>query len=163
MTRISFHKRWVAGFLLAAFSIAFLSPAAEASHRWRRYRGGGHHEVRVVRTVRFAAPVIRAYGHPAGGIYIVRRSSAGPVIAGFLGGLFLGASLASAAPAGYAYYDPYCHENFATLDFYYGHLGRHHHPRVVRVIEVDGDRCIHGDGHDGDWGNWDGGDEGWDD
>jgi hypothetical protein len=159
MQRISNHPRWVAGFLLAASLMAFLSPIAEAGHRERRYRG----DVRVVRRVFAPAPVVRFSGRPACGTYIVRRGGAGPVIAGFLGGLFLGASLASAAPDGYAYFDPYCHESFATLDLYYGHLCRHHHPRVVRVIEVESGRCIHSYRyHDGDWEGWDGEDEDWD-
>ena len=49
----------------------------------------------------------------------------------------MGATLAHAAPAGYAYYDPYCHEDFATLEVYRSHLYHHHHPGIVRVIEED--------------------------
>jgi len=159
------YKRWIAGFLLAAFSMASLAPAAEAGHRWRRYRGGGDCDVRVVRRVHAAAPAIHStHGGPGCGTYIVRRGSAGPVIAGFLGGLFLGASLASAAPVGYAYYDSYCGESFASLEIYYGHLRRHHHPRIARVIDVESGRCVHSYRyHDGDWVGWDGGDEDWDD
>src|SRR5262249_18665677 len=96
----------------------------------------------------YAPPTIVRYRQPTYSTYVVRRSNAGPVFAGFLGGLFLGASLAHAAPAGYAYYDPYCHESFATLDVYYEHVPVHHHPSVVRVIEDDG-TC----------GDWRGGDD----
>ncbi|TMQ67452.1 MAG: hypothetical protein E6K78_04965 [Candidatus Eisenbacteria bacterium] len=130
-------RRWVAELLLALVAVAILSPAAEASHRWRRYRPA-YREVRVVRSYYAPRTVVR-YRQPAYGTYIVRRSNAGPVFAGFLGGLFLGASLAHAAPAGYVYYDPYCHESFATLDVYYSHVRVHHHPSVVRVIEADDD------------------------
>jgi hypothetical protein len=145
-------RRWVAGLLLAAIAVAVSSPAAEASHRWRRNRHPVYREVRVVRPYYGPQTVVR-YRRPAYGTYVVRRSNAGPVFAGFLGGLFLGASLAHAAPAGYVYYDPYCHQSFASLEFYYGHVHAHHHPSVVRVIEDD---CY------GDWRGEDG-DEDWDD
>ena len=91
----------------------------------------------------------------------MRRSSEGPAIAGFLGGLFLGATLTHAAPDGYSYYDPYCHESFATLEIYRAHLRHYHHPNVVRVIELDNGEYAHRyhDQHrrwdDRDEGDWD--------
>jgi hypothetical protein len=118
----------VTGLVLAGILATTLAPAAEADRRSHRDRNHGHD--RVVRYKR------SHHGHGHGSTYVVRRSNAGPVIAGFLGGLFLGATLANAAPAGYDYYDPYCHERFASLDRYHWHLRRHRHPKVIRVVEV---------------------------
>jgi len=103
-------------------------------------------EKRVVRDVR---PVYRSrtvyrdvyrpsYRHrsPYATYTVWRRSNSGAVFAGFVGGLFLGATLANAAPAGFAYYDPYCHDTFTTLGAYYSHCGGHRHSRTVHVIEI---------------------------
>ena len=145
--------RWMTGALLAAFVLAVFAPAADAGRK-RRYKGWDHCDTRVVHRY-----------HSPGSVYVVRRSSAGPAIAGFLGGLFLGATLAHAAPAGYYYHDPYCGESFVTLEVYRSHLRHHHHPRVVRVIERDSGACVHTYRyHDGDWHKWDGDwDRDWDD
>jgi hypothetical protein len=120
--------------------------------RWRGSRGGDVYvEQRVVR--REARPVYRSrtvyrdvyrpsyrssYRHrsPYATYTVWRRSNSGAVFAGFVGGLFLGATLANAAPAGFAYYDPYCHDTFATLGAYYSHCGVHRHTRTVHVIEI---------------------------
>jgi hypothetical protein len=139
------------GVLLAAFVMAALAPAADAGHR-RRYKGWDPG---------CNTRVITRY-HSPGSVYIVRRSSAGPAIAGFLGGLFLGATLAHAAPDGYVYHDPYCGESFVTLEVYRSHLRHHHHPRIVRVLERDSGTCVHTYRYaDGDWREWD--DRDWDD
>jgi hypothetical protein len=137
-------RRVMVGALIATMAIGALAPFAEAGHRkGRRYKGYTV-ERRVVvrpayRTVVARRPVPYAR-------YTVWRSNRGPVIAGFLGGLFLGATIANAAPAGYAYWDPYCHRSFASLDVYYSHSYGHHHDRVVHVIEVP-DRCDWNDVH----------------
>ena len=140
------HTRWMAGLLLAAILTATVAPAAQADHRrHRRYKWKG--PVYTTQVVRHHGP---------GSVYVVRRSSAGPAIAGFLGGLFLGATLAHAAPAGFAYYDPYCDERFVSLEIYRTHLHRHHHPRIVRVIELDTGDCVHSYRYaDGGWHDWD--------
>ena len=152
MDRSTHNARRMAAVLLAAIVVAASAPAAQAGGHGRykdkhsRYRWESHN-------VRYQAPCAT---------YTVRRSSAGPAIAGFLGGLFLGATLAHAAPDGYSYYDPYCHERFATLEIYRTHLHHHHHPNVVRVIELDNGEYAHRY-HDQD-GRWDDGNEGdWDD
>lgn len=117
-------QRWVAGGLLVATLATTMAGAAGADPR-------GYHRDRPV----FRTPVVY---YPTS-TYVVRRSSnAGPVIAGFLGGLFLGAVLANSAPAGYAYYDPYCHERFSTLSEYRVHSARFHHSGVVHVVAIDG-------------------------
>src|SRR5262245_46123747 len=133
--------RWVAGGLLATTLATSFAPVAGADPRGRR------HDRPAYRT----RVVYRDY-HPAS-TYIVRRSSnAGPVIAGFLGGLFLGAVLANSAPAGYVYYDPYCHERFSSLAYYRGHSHRYHHSGLVQVIAIDSGSYVgsyrYSDGYD---------------
>lgn len=144
------HMRWVTGVLLASIVMATLAPMAQAGSR--RYKG------------RDASYGTRgpARHHGSGSVYVVRRSSAGPAIAGFLGGLFLGATIAHAAPDGFAYHDPYCDRRFVSLEIYRTHLHRHHHPRVVRVIEIDSGHCVDTwQYRNGDWRDWD--ERDWDD
>jgi hypothetical protein len=133
----------MASLLLAVTVMAAVAPAAQADHgRDRRYKIAGPAHV-----TRYQRP---------GSVYIVRRSGAGPAIAGFLGGLFLGATLAHAAPAGFTYYDPYCDERFDSLEGYRAHLYRHHHPRIVRVITLDTGDCVHTYRYQhGQWDVWD--------
>jgi len=115
------------GVLLAvALATALLVPAAEAGRR---------------------GPHRRALRH--GPVFVERHSDAG-VVFGFLGGLVLGTVIANAqAPAGgraygrgYAYYDPYCRETFASLEGYEVHLVRHRHPCTAEVVDVRGGRCL---------------------
>lgn len=142
---------WMAVLLLAALVTAIAAPAAQAD-RGRRYKIKG----------RSCATHVVTGHHGPGSVYVVRRSNAGPAIAGFLGGLFLGATLAHAAPAGFVYYDSYCDERFATLEVYRTHLRYHRHPRVVRVIERDTGDCVHvWHYRDGGWHDWD--ERDWDD
>ena len=155
-------RRAVAIVMLAAISAAILAPAASADHG-RRYKGRS----RVV----YAPPMVhRTYVSPR--VYH-RDSGAAPLLAGFIGGLILGATVSHAAPPpDYYYYDPYCHERFASLEIYREHVWRHEHPRVVRVIEVGSGDCAysyrydsgawHRCGSDRDYG-YDGGYRGHDD
>ena len=142
----AFTHRGVRILLLAVFALVLAAPAADAGHRGRvRYKGHGPyvHRPRVVHTYAYRP------------VYVERYSCSGPAFAGFLGGLVLGAAISNASPVyepDYAYYDPYCHERFASLDLYHGHFGRHHHPRVVHVIEVDSGR--HVDTRTWDDGRW---------
>ena len=140
------HMRWMAGPLAAVMLLAAIAPVAQADHwRGRRYKG--------VQPVYGPAP---RYYSPSS-VYVVRHSSAGPAIAGFLGGLFLGATLAHSAPAGYVYWDPYCGESFASLEIYRAHLDHHHHARIIRVIESGSGECVHAyNYYDGGWHDWDG-------
>ncbi len=151
MTDTNRITRWMAGPLAAALLLAAVAPAAQADHgRGRRYKGPA--PVYCPTPVRY---------HSGGSVYVVRQSSAGPAIAGFLGGLFLGATLAHAAPAGYVYYDPYCGQSFVSLEVYRSHLYHHQHARIVRVIERDSGECVHAyNYYNGAWHDWDGD---WDD
>lgn len=128
---------WMSALLVIAMAMATLAPAAEAGRRGKsRYKHAGYHQTRVVRQVfvprrvRYHAP---RYHYSS---YRVVYSDAGPVIAGFIGGLFLGATLANAAPAGYEYYDPYCEVGYSSLRAYHAHLdGGCGHEAVVHVRE----------------------------
>jgi len=139
--------RWMIAAMVAAIVLATIAPAAQAEHRrGRRYKGSNPS---------CNTQVVTRY-HSPGSVYVVRRSNAGPAIAGFLGGLFLGATLAHAAPDGFVYYDSYCDDRFASLEGYRTHLRRHHHPRIVRVLERDSGDCVHTlQYRDGDWHDWD--------
>lgn len=128
-------QRWVTGAVLAAVLATTLAPIAEAGRGNGRVRYKGGH-----------GPSYQTYNHryPGSTYYVRRSNTTGALIGGFLGGLFLGAVLANAAPAGYVYYDPYCGERFRSLDSYEVYYRRHHfrHPRVVRVIEVRTNRVV---------------------
>jgi hypothetical protein len=136
-------KAWTAGLLLSVLAVTLAAPAAEAGHgRWRRYKnwdGGGYSRV-----------VVNRGCAPSRVVEVHRYSSAGPALAGFIGGLALGAVLSRSAEPDYVYEDPYCHERFASLDIYRAHLRHYHHPRVVRVIEVSSGDCVHTYGWDRD-------------
>ena len=151
-------KRCIGGFALAAFAVAVLTPAAQADHgRSRRYKGMPGYGPPPV--------VTRHAGYAPYRVYSERHSSAAPLVAGLIGGFILGNAVAHAAPpvavhASYEYYDPYCREDFASLDLYRSHLYRHHHPRIVRVIEIDDGACVDTyRWHDGGWRSYDDEDE----
>jgi hypothetical protein len=128
-------RRVMVVMLAAAMATGALAPLAEAGRRHeRRYRGPVVERRVVVRPA--YRRVVRAHRHVPYARYTVWRSHRGPVIAGFLGGLFLGATIANAAPVGYAYWDPYCHRSFGSLEVYYSHSHRHRHDGVVHVIEM---------------------------
>jgi hypothetical protein len=154
------HRRTLATVLLTLFAAATFAPAADAGHAYghRRWKGGPPvQEVRYVQPA-YYAPSVQVYHH---------SSNAGPVLAGIVGGIVLGAALANSHPVvvhtEYSYWDPYCHESYASLDDYQAHLYYHHHPREVRVIEVDNGQCVRnmywsdggwcsgGYDNDGDW------------
>ena len=122
----SHGQRYLLLFLVLATTLAVAVPSARADRgRYRRYRG--------------YSPVGRIVTRDCGPshYYIQRSSPVGPALAGFFGGLVIGATLGhgSRYPQ-YAYEDPYCHERFASLDAYYDHARYCRHPRTVRIIEI---------------------------
>ena len=160
--------RWVNRLALASFALAALSPAAQAGLGSRRYKDvPAYDPPPAARHVHYA---------PQRVVYLERHSDAAPVFAALIGGLVIGSILSqpSAPPVvepAYYYWDPWCHERFASLALYQSHFYRHHHPRVVRVVSVESGDCVdtycwHEGGwrsaprrdHDEDWGHrgdWD--------
>jgi hypothetical protein len=147
------HRRTLAVIMLSAFLAASLAPAAEAGHAYgRRWKSGP-----PVREVRYSQPY---YGTQ---YRIVHHSDAGPILAGIVGGLVLGAALSHAQPViheEYAYVDPYCDQEFRSFDDCESYIYYHHHPRIVRVIEVSSGNCV----RTMHWANggWCSGDGDWD-
>jgi len=141
MNALKHSTRWIATGLLAATVLSLASPAF-AGHG-RRYKNV------------YSAPVQQV---------VVRQhsSSAGPVLAGIIGGFILGATVANAQPvvvhervyshpvAVYRYYDPYAGIWFDSLDqCEYRHYRGH--SRVIHVIDVGSGQHVrtlrYGDGH----------------
>lgn len=127
MNALTPTTRWITAGLLAATVLSLATPAL-AGHG-RRYK-------RVV----YAAP-------PQPVVIHRHSSSAGPAIAGLIGGFILGATVANAQPvvvhervyarpvAVYRYYDPYEDLWFDSLDdCEFGH--HRSHPRVIHVIDT---------------------------
>lgn len=155
---------WITGLLLASVTLAATAPAAEAkgkqSQRHKTHSASVHRapgDRWVYRSPR------RHHAPPR--VVEIRRSSELPALAGFLGGLVVGAVISHAAsahddvapaPAYYYYYDPYCRVSFASLEAYQSHLARHGHPGIVRVIDSDSGVCVHVYRfHAGAWEDWD--------
>lgn len=133
-------SRWITTGLIATTVLSLATPAFAG----RRYK-----------KVYPAVPAQQVVVHQ-------HSSSAGPVIAGIVGGFILGSALASSHPvvvhepvyahpiAVYRYYDPYDRIWFDSLDqcsyaYYRGH------GRVIHVIDVSSGRHVrtlrYGDGH----------------
>ena len=145
MNTNSHIKRWTTVGLLAATVLSLASPAF-AGGRHRRYKGS-------------YSPVQRV-------IVRERSSSAGPVLAGLIGGFILGAAVTSNAqpvvvhersyrhyePV-YRYYDPYGDDWYGSLDEC---RFRHGAPRVILVVDVrSGHRVRTLRHYDGRWNRCD--------
>jgi len=131
-------QRLVGIALMAVIVLGTVAPLAEAKHRHRRYRPVVV-ERRVIVERRPVYRPVRVVRHAPYARYAVWRSESGPVMAGFLGGLFLGATLSNAAPQGFVYWDSYCHRGFVSLELYDRHLIYHEHEPVIQVFEAPAD------------------------
>jgi hypothetical protein len=150
-------SRGIPALLVAAFAVTGVVPA-QAAHEDVRFKGsssyshggwsggGGYHAYRG------------GWGRP---YYVREHSGVGPAIGGFIGGLVLGSVLTHAndtyyppppptrviyrervvEPA-YRYYDPYCGEEFSSLDAYREHACHVGHPQVARVIDARSGDCV---------------------
>lgn len=54
----------------------------------------------------------------------------------YFGGVNLNIELGNAPPMGYAYFDPYCGEEFYSVVDYQRHLRFHHHTAALRVVWI---------------------------
>ena len=136
--------------ILAFAAVATQTSAAHAGHAYGhvRYKGAD----RDWRTA-----------HDERGQVVVRESSAGPAIAGLVGGFLLGQAFGHGhanhvmvhdcpPPPRYRYYDPYDDEYYSSLDDCPSGYYAHHRARYVRVIEVSSGRCVGAmQWCDGDW------------
>jgi len=76
---------------------------------------------------------------PSFGAYYIRRPVSGGFLCGPVGsGLSFSITLGNVLPAGAYYYDPYCHEEFASLSAYYAHCQGRHEARVEVCHRNDG-------------------------
>jgi hypothetical protein len=143
MNALSHSTRWITTGLIATTVLSLAAPAFAGSGR--RYKN-----------VYPAASAQRVVVHQ-------HSSSAGPVLAGIVGGFILGAAIANSHPvvvhqpvyshpvAAYRYYDPYNQIWFDSLDqCAYNHHYRGH-SRLIHVIDVNSGRHVrtlrYGDGH----------------
>jgi len=129
----------------AALSLALATPAFAGHGRghgdkWRRYDG-------------YSAPAYVTRTCAAPRVYVHESSCGAPVLAGFVGGLILGAAVhAQYTPAYYApppppppsyyYYDPYCDVRYGSFDSCQPHFHGCDHPRVIQVISVSSGDCV---------------------
>ena len=143
MTARTLVTRWITAGLLAAAALSFASTAF-ADHGGRRFKGVNN-------------------GFPGQRVIIHERSSsAGPAIAGLIGGFLLGTAVAGNTQpvfvhehyyhrpvVVYRYYDPYGDDWYDSLD--QCGSGRRH-PRIVQVIDIRSGREVRTlRFHDGEW------------
>ena len=126
-------NRWITAGLVAATVLSFASTAL-ADHGSRRYKGV-------------------ADGFPGRRVIVRERSSsAGPAIAGLIGGFLLATAIsANAHPVvvhhsycarpvvEYRYYDPYGDDWYESLDQC---ESGYHHPRIIQVVDVRSGRHV---------------------
>ena len=137
----SLHRPVLATLAITILALGTVAPFAEAGHgNGRRYKHGTRVETRVVRY----QPVYRSYG----GYSYRRSSSVGPALAGFVGGLILGAVLTDHASGHVVYRDPYCDRDFDSRDAFYDHCNRYHHTREVHVVRYTDSRTYYDDCRD---------------
>jgi hypothetical protein len=153
--------------MVAVLALLTVAPAAEAGNgrgKQRRYKQSYGERYRGHDGSRWSRNDDRGHrGHRGRGRRVVeihRSSNAGPVIAGIIGGIALGAALSnhgrshvrhdrgyhrdrgdcgprrSYRSAGYAYYDPYCDARYESLDACSGHMRSCDHPRLVQKVHA---------------------------
>lgn len=157
MKRLLQIRRAAATLMLVVIATTFVAPLAEAGNGRGNGNGRRWKHAPVVREVHHSYPA-RPARHVT---YVRRHSDAGPILAGIVGGLVLGAVLSNAQTsvhANYSYWDPYCEESYGSLERYRSHSRGCDHPQVVRVIEVSsGDYVRDVCWRDNAWREYDGG------
>ena len=140
--------RITAIFMMATLTAISLAPAAYAGNgHGRKYKRSEVSPRCVERVVYSPAPRV-----------VVHQSSAGPVLAGLIGGFLIGNAVANAnttvhyaeyspAPAcpvapTYYYYDPVCRMSFDNFNECRDHARYHNGAHVIQVIEVGSGNCV---------------------
>jgi hypothetical protein len=153
-------KRLITGTVLAGVLGAWLmlgaGPMVSSAEAGRRYReapqrsykqqGSKHHYKHPRRVNRYHRPsrVVRYYPtrhhrpwyYGARTVYVNQSPFYFNVGLGVYlgGGVNLGIQFGNAAPAGYAYADPYCSLQFSSVNAYNRHLVHYNHSPVLRVV-----------------------------
>jgi hypothetical protein len=130
------NRKVMAFMAVLILALGTIAPFAEAGNAYgRRWKKKGRN-VRVVR-------VERSYPSHT---YIVRRSdNFGPVLAGFVGGLILGAVLTDRASGHAVYRDPYCDRPFYSRASFDDHCRTYHRSREVRVVQYSSSQDYYDD------------------
>ena len=118
----SFDKKVLAGFAVTTLALATVAPLAEASG----YRTNNSDYYRG------PVAIHRSY-YPARGYYYQRSSSVGPALAGFFGGLLLGAVLTNHSNQ-VVYRDPYSDQAYYSRQEFIDHCNAAYHPRRILIV-----------------------------
>jgi len=142
----AFDRKVLAGMAVTILALATVAPFAEA----------GTYRHRTSNSDYYRGPVViqRSYpSYPSGGRYYRSQSSVGPALAGFFGGLLLGAVLTNRSNQ-VVYRDPYCDRDFSSRQEFIDHCNRYHRSREVRIVHYSSGRQYYDDCQDrGYYGN----------
>lgn len=121
----SMQTKVMAFMAILILALGTIAPFAEAGNAYgRKYKKKGRHVTRVV----------RYESYPSRTYYVRRSDNVGPVLAGFVGGLILGAVLTDRASGHAIYRDPYCDRSFHSRASFDDHCRSYHRSREVRVV-----------------------------
>src|SRR5215475_9255333 len=145
----SFDRKVLAGMAVTILALATVAPFAEAGTYRRRTSNSDY----------YRGPVVIQRSYPSYGRYYYRsQSNVGPVLAGFFGGLLLGAVLTNRSNQ-VVYRDPYCDRDFYSRQAFIDHCNTYHRARQVRIVHYSSgrqyyddcqERGYYGDGRYGD-------------
>jgi hypothetical protein len=123
-------KKVLAGLAVTILALATVAPFAEAGTYRHRTSNSDYY--------RGSVTIHRSY--PSGGYSYRRSSNAGPVLAGFFGGLLLGAVLTNHSSGQVVYRDPYCDRDFYSRQAFVDHCNTYHRSREVRIVRYSSGR-----------------------
>src|SRR5215475_9356976 len=131
----SFDRKVLAGMAVTILALATVAPFAEAGTYRRRTSNSDY----------YRGPVVIQRSYPSYGRYYYRsQSNVGPVLAGFFGGLLLGAVLTNRSNQ-VVYRDPYCDRDFYSRQAFIDHCNQYHRSREVRIVYYSSGRQYYDD------------------
>jgi len=133
----SFDRKVLAGMAVTILALATVAPFAEAGTYRRRTSNSDY----------YRGPVVIQRSYPSGGRYYRSGSNVGPVLAGFFGGLLLGAVLTNRSNQ-VVYRDPYCDRDFYSRQAFVDHCNTYHRSREVRIVHYSSGRQYYDDCQD---------------